>query len=123
MQDAIVLRIVDRTIDHMHTGGLQAALYQRRECSRVVNAMAISTVTSCVEHKVRISVIQTKVLKSHLCLLPADHSVPVVAQDDDHQIHLQTHSGFQLLAVHHETTIATHCHDWNLGIDQACRHR
>ncbi|MNY38618.1 hypothetical protein D3C86_1732560 [compost metagenome] len=85
--------------------------------------MAKGTVALGVEHEVRVSVVQTKILKPHLCLLPADHSVSVVAQDDDHQIHLQTHGGFKLLAVHHETTVAAYRHNRNLGIDEACRHR
>src|SRR5690606_32781392 len=49
--------------------------------------------------------VQAKVLKRHVRLLPLDHAVAVVAQNQNDQIQSETDGGFQLLRVHHKAAV------------------
>ena len=53
--------------------------------------MAFGTIAFGVFDKIRVFIIQTPVLESHIGLLPFNHAVCAVVQDEDDQIHLQPH--------------------------------
>ncbi|MCY1187080.1 hypothetical protein D9M73_280140 [compost metagenome] len=85
--------------------------------------MPFGSVTVSVHNEIRIAVVETKIIISHLRLLPADHAVTVISQDDHDQIHLQSDCRFNLLAVHHETAIAAHRDDGSIRMHKTRCHR
>ncbi|MCY1284104.1 hypothetical protein D9M70_329980 [compost metagenome] len=100
----------------------QALLQQRQEAVGALHAVALGTVGLGIQHEVRVAVVQAEVGEAHVRLLPADHAVAIVAQDDHREVHLQAHRGFQLLAVHHEAAIAAHRDDGLVRIDHVGGH-
>ncbi|MNJ00254.1 hypothetical protein D3C73_1595400 [compost metagenome] len=63
----------------MHSRLLNAALNHWEEVFSTFHTMAVGTVAFCVQHKVRITIIQAEILKPHLSLLPANHAVAIIA--------------------------------------------
>lgn len=76
----------------------------------------------CVFDKIGVAVIKAKILKAIVQLLPLDHTVSVIAKDQNHQIHFKSHCGFQFLGVHHEPTITANGHYPFVGVDKSRRH-
>ena len=56
-------------------------------------------------------------------LLPADHAVGVVVQDQHDQVELQPDRGLQFLAVHHEAAVAADRHHAPVRIQHGGHHR
>ena len=56
-----------------------------------------------------------------LLLLPADEAVVLVLPDEHHDGHVLAHGRLELLAVHHEATVARDRHHATLGVHQLGR--
>ena len=100
----------------MDAWGLDAVLEQRQQAVGAFDAVAVGAVGFGVLDEVWVAVVQAVVGEAHVGLLPADHAVTVVTQDDHGDVHAQAHSGFQFLAVHHEAAVAAHGDDRALWV-------
>ena len=76
-----------------------------------------------VFHEIGVAIGQAEIGKAHVGLLPADHPVSVIAQDQHREIEAEAHRGLHLLAVHHETAVAADRHDLAVGIQHRRHHR
>ena len=54
-------------------------------------------------------------------LLPADHAVGEILDDQHDEIEFQPHRGLELLAVHHEAAVAADCHHAALRVEKLGR--
>ena len=95
----------------MHAALLVALFYQRAQAGGGFHAVAVGAVGAGVIHEVRVLEVQAEILEVHVVLFPLDHAVAVVAQNQHHDIQLQAHRSFQLLAVHHEAAVTDDGHD------------
>jgi hypothetical protein len=82
-------------------------LESRRQSIAALHTAAIDAVRLGVGDEVGVAEGHAEIGKAVRRLLPADHPVGVVLQDQHHEIHPNTHRGLQLLRVHHEAAVAT----------------
>lgn len=102
----------------MHAGRIEAVLQQRRELGRAAQAVAVCTVGLRVAHEVRIAHVHAEVRELHVRLLPLDHAVGVVAQQQHGQIRQAWQSEF--LRVHQEAAVTGHGVTLRCGYDLGC---
>ena len=106
----------------MDTGPLHAAFYNRKEFFGVANPLSHGPIAFCILYEIRVAQIKAEILKTHLGLLPLNHAIAVVPDDEDDQVKTQTNGSFQLLGVHHEPAVAADGHDGPVRIDELCGH-
>ena len=85
--------------------------------------MARGPVTFGIGDEIGVAIGQAEILEAHVGLLPADHPVGIVAQDQHGEIEPEADRGFHLLAVHHEAAVAADRHDLALRVKHRAHHR
>ena len=87
------------------------------------HAVALGAVAFGILHKVGVSIGQAEIDKAHIGLLPADHPVSIIAQDQHGEIEPEAHRRLHLLAVHHEPAIAADRHHLACRVKHRAHHR
>ena len=77
---------------------------------------------SSVFDEVRIAERQAEVRETIHCLLPADHAVRRIFQDQDHEVQLEPNRGFHFLRIHHEPAVPADGEDAAFGIKHSRHH-
>src|SRR5699024_11131625 len=75
--------VVNVSVDYMHPLAAQAVGKQLGQMRGRLGSIAGGTVALCVAHEVRVAEIQAVVGQAHVLLLPLDHAVGVVAQNQN----------------------------------------
>ena len=107
-QDALILRIVDRRRHQMHAAARERGFERGREPVGALHAAALRAIRLCVADEVRVAEGHAEIREPVHRLLPADHAVGAVLDDEHHEIELEAHRRLELLRVHHEAAIAAH---------------
>src|SRR5258706_11921215 len=97
----------------------------RKACSSAgTSPSAVSTrapprvMSSRVRDEIWISERHAKIGKTVGRLLPANHAVGIVLQDQHHKIEPQAHCRFRLLRIHHKAAVAAHREHPSLWMEQ-----
>ena len=89
----------------------EALAHGRQQIVGRADAMAVGPIAGGVLDEIRVAVVEAPIGKAHVGLLPLDHAVAVVAQNEDHEVHPEAHCGLQLLGIHHKAAVAADGHD------------
>ena len=79
--------------------------------------MAARAIGPGILDEIGIAIGQPPILEAHVGLLPADHAVAVVVEDQHGEVDAQADRRLHLLAVHHEAAIAADRHHLATRID------
>src|SRR5467141_182488 len=90
----------------MHPTAVESTLERWDQFGRAFDLRTLCTVTLGIFDKVRIPECQAEIRETIRCLLPADHAIRRIFQDQDDEIQLEADRGFHFLRVHHEAVIA-----------------
>src|SRR6185503_9106183 len=80
VEDAVIVGIVDRAVDQVDAGRIQALVEQAGKRAGAVDAMAAGAIALGIFDEVGVAVGEAPVGKAHIGLLPADHAIGIVAQ-------------------------------------------
>ncbi len=72
-----------------------------------------------IQDKIRIGKIKALHFHSQLFLLPFDHAVGSIVQNNDHKIHFEAHSCFQFLGIHQKSAIPADGDNFSVRIHQS----
>lgn len=70
----------------MDAGATQAFVQDFLEVGIAFRAVTVGPVAVGVHNKIGIIKIQTVIIKAHFLLLPLDHAIAMVVQDDHHKV-------------------------------------
>ena len=107
-EHAAVLAVVHRHGDQLHAALAECGFERRGQGVRRLDAPALRAVGLGVLDEVGVAERQAPVGEVVDRLLPADHPVGVVLDDQHDQVELQPDRGLELLRVHHEAAVAAH---------------
>src|SRR6476620_12212302 len=96
-EDPLVFRVVDWHDHDVHAALPERRFQDGREVADGLDPSSAGSVSLCVVHEVGIAERHAKVGEVVDRLLPADHSVGVVLQDQHDEVESKAHCGFQLL--------------------------
>ncbi len=82
----------------------------------------MSTKTFCKFHKIRIPESESPFLHPSSLLLPFDHPIRSIIEDNKSDIQFQTNRSFQVSEIHHEPSIARDTGDISLWKFKLCTH-
>ena len=107
----------------MHAAALECSLQSRDQAIGRGDTGALRAIALGVFHEVRIAEGETEVREFIHRLLPADHAIGGVLQDQDHEVELQPDRRLHLLRIHHEAAVAAHRHHPPVRIEDRGHHR
>ena len=115
----------------MHAVSLECGVQDRNQLRASLDTVAGRSIALCVGDKVGIGKGQAVVRKAKLVLLPADHPVCCIIQNENDKVQSKPDGRFQFLRVHHEPAIAAYRehsaprrqHRRHHGRWKACAHR
>src|SRR5258708_35493148 len=90
----------------MHSTALKSPLDIWNQPGRAFDLRTFRTVTLRVFDEVRVPERQAEIRETIHRLLPPDHAIGRVFQDQHHEIQLKANRGFHFLRIHHETAVA-----------------
>ena len=85
--------------------------------------MARRTITLRIGNEVGVGEAQTVIGKAKFFLLPPDHTVSGIIEDEYDEVEAEPDRGFHLLRIHHEPAIAAYGEHAALGRQHRCHHR
>ena len=91
-------------------------LQSRRQGIAALHTGSLNAVRLGVGNEVGVAEGHAEIGETVRRLLPADHPIGVVLQDQHHEIHPHAHRGLELLRIHHEAAVATDREHTPLGI-------
>ena len=117
-----ILGIVDRQIYQMNATFLKRPVHGLNKARHARDTVPMRAIGFGIFDEIWIVVLQPPVFKALTGLLPPDHAIGIVVQDQHNHIQVQPDSSFNLLTVHHEATIAADRHDFATWINHGCEH-
>ncbi len=101
----------------------EGGLERRHELLDRCHPRALRAIGLGIAHEVGIAEGHAEIREAVDRLLPADHAIGAVVQDDDDEVQPEPHRRFHLLRVHHEAAIAADRHDAALRMEHRRHHR
>src|SRR3984957_19637425 len=121
IEDPAVLRIVHGRYDDVDAAAGKGGFERRREAVHAFDPAALHVVSLGEGHEIWIAEGHTEIGIAVRFLLPADHPESVVFQYQHDETELKAVRRFQLLRIHHESTVAAHGEDAAIRVEH-CGH-
>src|ERR1700738_3481059 len=106
----------------MHAALSKGRFENRNQVFRSAYSSSMGPVSLGVFDKVGVSETEPEICKSIRPLFPANHPVPLILDDENDQIEIETDGRLQVLRVHHEAPVATNRHDAFVSVQHRGHH-